>query len=384
MANQNLLAQIAGGAGYVSQEQRAQSAQRGEQFQWQREDRQRQTNLLKAFPAAVGGDQNALAAVAQSDPQTFMGLQTHHAKLAETQRKQAEARLQQFSQAALYGLDSVQKAPEAERQAAYEQIIGRVAELDPEAYQKLGGAPQQYDPAWVRQAQSTLLPMAMGQEKFSAFLAERQKQPEARNLQIEEIGVDGGMFQKVQMMADGTTKPLGKPYRKAADAGVDLRRDLADEKRQAQDQKIADSVSYTSDLIDQMIGADETQPPHPGLSAAVGAKGATALLNFGNAVPGTDAANFESLFNQIRGRQFLEAFQSLKGGGQITQIEGEKATQAISRMSLAQSEAEFVKAAREFQSVINSVKERRAVGQTVGADPNMPKSGGWSIKPKAP
>ena len=65
-----------------------------------------------------------------------------------------------------------------------------------------------------------------------------------------------------------------------------------------------------------------------------------------------------SLLNQIQGRQFLEAFESLKGGGQITQIEGEKATQAISRMNTAQSEAEFRAAANEFKNIVSNVIRR--------------------------
>jgi hypothetical protein len=55
----------------------------------------------------------------------------------------------------------------------------------------------------------------------------------------------------------------------------------------------------------------------------------------------------------------------LRGGGQIANEEGKKATAAITRMNLAQNEKEFVEAAREFQDVIKTgVKNARAkVGQ---------------------
>jgi hypothetical protein len=61
----------------------------------------------------------------------------------------------------------------------------------------------------------------------------------------------------------------------------------------------------------------------------------------------------------------MQAFETLKGGGQITEKEGEKATAAITRMSLATSEKEYLVAAREFQEVIrrgiqNAEKELRA------------------------
>jgi hypothetical protein len=110
---------------------------------------------------------------------------------------------------------------------------------------------------------------------------------------------------------------------------------------------IEDKATQSITLIDKLVG-------HEGLESAVGAKGvAQAFGIFDEPVAGTAAADFTSLFDQIKGKQFLEAFQSLKGGGQITEVEGKKATQAISRMNLAQSEKEFKQAAREFQDVIS-------------------------------
>ncbi len=107
-------------------------------------------------------------------------------------------------------------------------------------------------------------------------------------------------------------------------------------------------AQYTLNLVDELVS-------HPGLSGAVGAPGAGKVAA---RIPGTKEAGFMSLLNQIQGRQFLEAFESLKGGGQITQIEGDKATQAISRMNTAQSEAEFKAAANEFQSIVSNAMRR--------------------------
>lgn len=93
---------------------------------------------------------------------------------------------------------------------------------------------------------------------------------------------------------------------------------------------------------------------HPGLAPAVGAGGAGTLGIPGVAkfIPGTDAADFSARLDEIKGGAFMEAFNTLKGGGQITEKEGEKATAAITRMSTAQSEKEFKAAAKEFQAVI--------------------------------
>lgn len=117
-------------------------------------------------------------------------------------------------------------------------------------------------------------------------------------------------------------------------------------------------------VLEQMVGrgspgSPDYKPPHPGLASAVGMKGASQLWGaMDEPISGTDAANFKALVNQVTGTAFLQAFESLKGGGAITQVEGDKATQAITRMSTSQSEAEFIKAANELKDVIRSGLQR--------------------------
>lgn len=111
-------------------------------------------------------------------------------------------------------------------------------------------------------------------------------------------------------------------------------------------------------LVDDLLKA-------PGMKQAVGG---SRLLGI-QKIPGTDAKDFDIRLDQLKGKQFLQAFESLKGGGAITEVEGKKATDAIARMDAAGSEAEFVKAAREFQDVIKrgvEVAKKRAGG---GATP---------------
>lgn len=55
----------------------------------------------------------------------------------------------------------------------------------------------------------------------------------------------------------------------------------------------------------------------------------------------------------------------LKGGGQITEIEGMKAEQAMARMDRAQSEAEFKQALTDFRDAVKAGmdKLRQRAGQ---------------------
>jgi hypothetical protein len=118
--------------------------------------------------------------------------------------------------------------------------------------------------------------------------------------------------------------------------------------------RVMDNANNSLQLIDQMVGSDDGKTKaHPGFQSAIGLR----IPGLG-LIPGTDTANFNTLLDQVKGGAFLEAFNSLKGGGQITEVEGKKATDAITRMSNAQSEKEFVKAAREYQSIIRMGVQR--------------------------
>lgn len=100
---------------------------------------------------------------------------------------------------------------------------------------------------------------------------------------------------------------------------------------------------------------------HPGRKAVSGASGTLDIRNY---MRGTDGTNFKVLLDQIQGKAFLEAFESLKGAGQITEIEGKKATDAIARLNTAQSDKEFESALTDFKSVVQTAKinaEKRLV-----------------------
>ncbi len=91
---------------------------------------------------------------------------------------------------------------------------------------------------------------------------------------------------------------------------------------------------------------------HPGLSAVVGVpnpfKGGFGLFES----PGSPAADAASRIAQLKSGAFLTGYQSLKGGGAITEIEGKKAEDAIVRAQKAQSEGEFRAAMLEYRNAI--------------------------------
>ena len=58
-------------------------------------------------------------------------------------------------------------------------------------------------------------------------------------------------------------------------------------------------------------------------------------------VPGSDAADFKTDLDNLTGKMFIAAFESLKGGGAISEKEGEAATRAIANLSKSQSGKQF-------------------------------------------
>jgi hypothetical protein len=137
-------------------------------------------------------------------------------------------------------------------------------------------------------------------------------------------------------------------------------------------------------LIDEMVGQAEVRDksgkvitkgtkPHPGFSEYVGAT----LVPGKRFLEGTDVAGFEVRQKQIEGKAFLEAFQTLKGGGAITEKEGEKGTAAIMRMNKASNEKEYTAAARELQSVLRTGMDRARA--KAGSVPAAPSGGGGVV-----
>lgn len=116
-------------------------------------------------------------------------------------------------------------------------------------------------------------------------------------------------------------------------------------------------------LVDDLLAA-------PGFKQAVGGSRMLGLQK----IPGTSAKDFDIRLDQLKGKQFLQAFESLKGGGQITEVEGKKATDAIARMDAAGSEAEFTKAAKEFQGVIRAGADRARAAAGGALAPAAPKA----------
>lgn len=112
---------------------------------------------------------------------------------------------------------------------------------------------------------------------------------------------------------------------------------------------------------------------HPGRKAATGT---SSVLDPRNYIAGTEPMNFQVVLDQLGGQAFLQAFESLKGGGQITEVEGKKATDAMARLNRKQSDAEFKKSLEDLRSVVSTGLARAKGGSS---EPVAPAPGATDI-----
>lgn len=189
---------------------------------------------------------------------------------------------------------------------------------------------------------------------------------------------DGANAESIRMMQSELSKPGNSPQDIAGiqreiarlqgqsggfPGGIQLQSEA--EKASAVDQAKADviptqqrksaiaSADYLSNVLDMAI-------KHPGRETATGLSG---TLDPRNYTPGTNAKNFSVILDQIKGSAFMQAYQSLKGGGQITEVEGKKATEAIARLNTAQSDEEFKSALLDFKDVVDKGRARMNGGE---------------------
>jgi hypothetical protein len=110
---------------------------------------------------------------------------------------------------------------------------------------------------------------------------------------------------------------------------------------------IVDKAGRATALIDSMLS-------HPGFISAVGGS------SYIPSIRGGDAYNYERKLDELKGKMFLEAYESLRGTGNITEIEGKKATDAMNDLDIGQSEEAHKKSLETIKEIIISGMKRAA------------------------
>lgn len=102
-------------------------------------------------------------------------------------------------------------------------------------------------------------------------------------------------------------------------------------------------------MIDQLLS-------DPRLQKGVGANAFFALL------PATESRAIAGMINQIKGQNFLNAYESLRGASGISNIEGQKAEQAMGRIDQYMEEKDLRQALQELRNRYDYARQKTQLG----------------------
>lgn len=210
----------------------------------------------------------------------------------------------------------------------------------------------------LEQAQSILKSQVMSQNQPQAQIMQQQPQNQAPQVSYDFAPTAQGQADKSlaetyqNNLAEQNKRMGGIPSsaeREGIKAQADINKAVELEAGKSQFEANRDlpaAMDQASNALDLIKKLKE----HEGKAGFVGMPNASGLMG---GVRGTKEADFKVRLEQIKGQTFLQAFNSLKGAGQITEVEGQKATQAIARLDASQSEKEFDTALDDLSSVID-------------------------------
>lgn len=205
--------------------------------------------------------------------------------------------------------------------------------------------------------------------------------------QMEALVAQTPAGQALTRSAPGSMTPLITPItpeqqieqkRREAEA-VKQGQNLAENQQNATKAILAGNNALT--VLNQLI--DENGALKPGVDSIVG--GVAGLQGRQSAaIPLTEnQRKYQPFVDQIKGQAFLQAYESLKGGGQITEVEGQQARDAIVRLAQYQDEASFAAALKELRDIVQNGLSRaqaNAGGQPTAQPPAAPAATGNVVR----
>lgn len=139
----------------------------------------------------------------------------------------------------------------------------------------------------------------------------------------------------------------------------EIKQRISDKKTRMQ-QAEQGKVSAANDAVassDEGINLINQIENHPGFSSYVGAKGVSSAFGLKDQpIAGTEAAGVASLIDTLGSQQFLNAVQSIKGMGALSDAEGKKLSSAISSLDPNMSETDFKKSLATIKRFFSRAK----------------------------
>ena len=169
------------------------------------------------------------------------------------------------------------------------------------------------------------------------------------------VGADGNPVANYQV----TPKPEQMPNFKMQQA-------QATAEGKAQGEKNSDLGRVTENAQFMLNTIDDALSDKEGMEATTGGMFGLQGIQASTMPLGEAQRRYQPKIDQLKGQTFLQAYQSLKGGGQITEVEGTKAEQAIARLNQAQNTADFEAALKDLREIVVTGLQRAQSESTGG------------------
>ena len=180
-------------------------------------------------------------------------------------------------------------------------------------------------------------------------------QSEAQRLALEQQAREAAAGRAVTMRGQNMTDGRAREANENGKALINQERQLKIDALQEKADATSKGKEAGAFSVANQIAVIDKAMAHPGRETGTGLSGAVDPRNY---IPGTNATDFKTVVDQISGAAFLQAFESLRGGGAITEVEGKKATDAIARLNRAQSDKEFKTSLDDLRTVMTTGYKR--------------------------
>jgi len=177
-------------------------------------------------------------------------------------------------------------------------------------------------------------PVNDGAGRFAAPGIGSVTQPPVQLTPSRGVGVTGDLMYN---------KETGAPVR---DVGANLRQ--AEAQKAMGDAAGKAAASAPSDIMGAEIALQIVDSLRNDPNRQLG----TGVSSIFNIIPSTPGYDFSTKVEQAKSGAFLTAIQQLRGMGALSNAEGQTATKAVTRMSTATSEGEFLAALEDYEQIV--------------------------------
>lgn len=290
-------------------------------------------NSAVSSPQPGGRDVSDLAMMAQNPWLSAEQRAVVNNMLRQEQAQQVAQQQREWAREdALYKQQIAQQDPMYQAKLAQAQL-----DLEQDRSGNSGDTEYGLNPQYGVDAEGNPVIIQLGKDGTST----RTPLPEGVTFQKEPIKVDAGT--EWILLDPISRQPVGRVEKNlgAAEEEKAIGKAIGESTGEAI-ANVGGTVAKAQQAID-LIQSIRDDPSLPGITGRI--QGRIPPISQG----GTDLS---VKIKQMQGKVFLEAFESLKGGGQITEVEGAKAEAAMARLDRAQSTEAYQAALDELADVI--------------------------------